>query len=158
MAAVTSPVFFDTSVLLAGLIDIGPSSAPAQRLMTAVADGALGSAHTAWHCCLEFYAVATRLPEELRLAPDETWRLIDEEILGRLVVHQLVDADRRSFFGAVADERVGGGRIYDAHIAEIARQARVGIVVTDNVRHFTRLARHGIRVVSAAEFAAQLPT
>ena len=69
--------FFDTSVLLGGLIDLGPSSAPAQRLMTAVATGQLRRVHTAWHCCLEFYAVSTRLPEELRLHPRDAWRLID---------------------------------------------------------------------------------
>ena len=154
----TSAAFFDTSVLLAGLIDLGPSSVPAQRLMMAVADGKVRPVHTAWHCCLEFYAVATRLPEEVRLPPNDAWRLIDEEILGRLAVHQLPDADRRSFLGAVAEERIVGGRIYDVHIAEIARRVRVGVVVTDNVRHFTGLARHGVRVASAAEFAREIPS
>ena len=143
-------------MLLAGLIDLGPSSLPAQRLMTAVADGKLRRVHTAWHCCLEFYAVATRLPEELRLHPRDAWRLIDEELLRRFAVHQLPVEQHRLFLGAVAEERVVGGRIYDAHIAEIARQARVGIVVTDNVRHFTGLVRHGVRVASAADFAREI--
>jgi predicted nucleic acid-binding protein len=143
-------------VLLAGLIDLGPSSLPAQQLMTAVADGKLRRVHTAWHCCLEFYAVATRLPEELRLHPRDAWRLIDEELLGRFAVHQLPAEQHRLFLGAVAEERVVGGRIYDAHIAEIARQARVGIVVTDNVRHFTGLVRQGIRVATAADFAREV--
>ena len=147
--------FFDTSVLLAGLIDLGPPSIPAQRLMTVVADGKLRRVHTAWHCCLEFYAVATRLPEELRLLPRDAWRLIDEEILGRFTVHQLASEHQRSFLGAAAEERIVGGRIYDAHIAEIARHARVGVVVTDNVRHFTGLVRHGVRVASAADFARE---
>jgi predicted nucleic acid-binding protein len=153
---VTPGPFFDTSVLLAGLIDLGPSSIPAQHLMTAVADGKLGRVHTAWHCCLEFYAVATRLPEELRLHPRDVWRLIDEELFGRFAVHQLPADHQRSFLGAIAEERIVGGRIYDAHIAEIARQARVGVVVTDNVRHFTGLVKQGVRVVSAADFAHEV--
>ena len=152
----TSGPFFDTSVLLAGLIDVGPSSLPAQHLMTAVADGRLRRVHTAWHCCLEFYAVATRLPEEVRLHPRDAWRLIDEEILGRFAVHQLPAEHQRLFLGAVAEERIVGGRIYDAHIAEIARQARVGVVVTDNVRHFTDLVRQGVRVASAADFSREV--
>ena len=62
-------VFLDTSILLAGLIELGPASGPAQELMAAVAGGRLRRPCTAWHCCLEFYAVSTRLPEEFRLSP-----------------------------------------------------------------------------------------
>lgn len=153
----TASTFFDTSVLLAGLIDLGPSSIAAQHLMTAVADGTLRRVHTAWHCCLEFYAVATRLPEELRLHPGDAWRLVDEELLGRFAVHQLAADHHRSFLTAAAEERIVGGRIYDAHIAEIAIQARVAVVVTDNVRHFASLPRRGIRVASAADFAREVP-
>jgi predicted nucleic acid-binding protein len=146
-------VFFDTTVLLGGLIDLGPSSAPAQRLMTAVTARELRHVHTAWHCCLEFYAVATRLPEELRLSPRDAWRLIDEELLARLTVHQLSSAHQRPFMDASAEARVVGGRIYDAHIAEIARQAGAGVVITDNVRHFAGLVTRGLRVMTAAAFA-----
>ena len=41
-------VFLDTSVLLAGLIDFGPQSAPAQSLMHAIAEGRVTGAATAW--------------------------------------------------------------------------------------------------------------
>ena len=60
---------------------MGAVSQSAQRVMTAVVEGRLKPAFTAWHCCLEFYAVSTRLPEELRLAPPAARRLVDEEIL-----------------------------------------------------------------------------
>ncbi len=69
-------VFLDTSVLLAGLIDFGPQSAPAQSLMHAVAEGQLPKPGTAWHCCLEFFSVATRLPPEYRLTPVDAARLV----------------------------------------------------------------------------------
>ena len=59
-------VFLDTSVLLAGLIDFGPQSAPAQSLMHAVAERRIAAAATAWHCCLEFFSVSTRLPPEFQ--------------------------------------------------------------------------------------------
>ena len=64
-------VFLDTSVLLAGLIDFGPQSAPAQTLMHAVAEKRVDRPATAWHCCLEFFSVATRLPPEFRVSPDD---------------------------------------------------------------------------------------
>ena len=62
-------VFLDTSVLLAGLVDFGPQSAPAQSLLHAVAEKQVAGASTAWHCCLEFFSVSTRLPAEFRLTP-----------------------------------------------------------------------------------------
>ena len=149
----SSRVFFDTSVLLGGLIELGPSSEPAQKIMAAIAAGHVRRPHTAWHCVLEFYAVSTRLPEEVRLSPSDAWRLVDEEILRRFEVRQLPEDHRRPFLHAAADDRLFGGRIYDAHVAEIARVARVPVVVTDNVRHFAGLRRHGVEVMSAARFA-----
>ena len=59
-------VFLDTSVLLAGLVDFGPQSAPAQSLLHAVAEKQIAAPVTAWHCCLEFFSVATRLARNQR--------------------------------------------------------------------------------------------
>jgi len=148
-----SRAFFDTSVLLGGLIELGPASEPAQKIMAAITARQVRRPQTAWHCCLEFYAVSTRLPEEVRLLPSDAWRLVEEEILSRFEVRQIPDDHRRSFLHGAADDRLVGGRIYDAHIAEIARVARVPVVVTDNLRHFAGLRRHGVEVVNAAQFA-----
>ena len=153
--ALVSPLFFDTTVLLAGLIELGPASVHAQRIMTAVAAGRLRGPRTAWHCCLEFYAVSTRLPEEFRLAPDDARRLIEEEVLARFQIHQLSPDTRTAFLERAAQDRVAGGRIYDAHIAEVARQAGARAVVTDNRRHFSALARYGIRSMSTEELAGE---
>jgi predicted nucleic acid-binding protein len=148
--------FFDTSVLLAGLIEFGPMSVEAQRVIAGIAARRARRPHTAWHCCLEFYAVSTRLPEELRLTPSDALRLIEEEILARFRVHQLPERVQPEFLRGVGEEGLVGGRIYDAHIAEIARIAGVRVVVTENRRHFAPLLRHGIRVLSAREFAEEV--
>jgi predicted nucleic acid-binding protein len=124
--------------------------------MAAVAEGRLRRPLTSWHCCLEFYAVATRLPEEFRLAPKDAFRLLDSEILGRFEVAQLSSGRRLGFLREVVDERVAGGRIYDAHIAEVARECGARVIITDNARHFSDLARHGVRVATSAAFAAEL--
>ena len=145
-------VFLDTSVLLAGLVDFGPQSAPAQSLLHAVAEKQVGTAGTAWHCCLEFYSVSTRLPPEFRLGATDAVQLIEDEIFDRMSVHDLPAADRVRLLKAAAQDRTAGGRIYDAHIAEIARAAGAGVVVTDNRRHFMASLRHGIRVETPAEF------
>lgn len=149
-------VFLDTSVLLAGLVDFGPQSAPAQSVLHAVAEKTVSPAGTAWHCCLEFYSVATRLPPEYRLAPDDAAHLVREEIVARMAVHDLPAADRESFLKSAAQDATAGGRIYDAHIAEIARAAGATVVVTDNRRHFIAALRHGLRVETPAEFLAAM--
>ncbi len=147
-------VFLDTSVLLAGLIDLGPQSAPAQSLLHAVAEKNVPSPGTAWHCCLEFLSVATRLPPEFRLPPDDAIRLLEEEVSGRMTVHDLPAADRKSMLRLIAEDAVSGGRIYDVHIAEIARAAGARVIVTDNRRHFLAALRHGLRVETPSEFLA----
>ena len=148
--------FLDTSVLLAGLIDFGAQSAPAQSLLHAVSERRLEAPATAWHCCLEFSSVATRLPPEFRLPPADAVRLLEEEVFARMTVHDLPPSDRLPMLRAIARDGVIGGRIYDAQIAEIARAAGAEVVVTDNRRHFLSALRYGIRVETPAEFLAGL--
>jgi len=149
-------VFLDTSVLLAGLVDFGPQSAPAQSLLHAVAEKQVTGVGTAWHCCLEFFSVSTRLPAEFRLTPADAAHLLEAEIFGRMAVHDLPAADRLAMMKAAARDGTAGGRIYDAHIAEVARSAGAAVVVTDNRRHFMAALRHGIRVETPTEFLATL--
>jgi len=148
--------FLDTSVLLAGLVDLGPQSAPAQSIMHGVAEKTITPASTAWHCCLEFFSVATRLPPEYRLTPGDAARLLEEEVVARMTIHDLVAAHREELLHSAARDAIVGGRIYDAHIAQIAHAAKASVIVTDNRRHFLAALRHGIRVETPGEFLAAL--
>ena len=147
--------FLDTSVLLAGIVELGDASRAPQRVMTAIANGKLPRPRTAWHCCLELYSVCTRLPHELRVSAADAARLVEEEVLSRFDVHGLPSRARLSFVRMVGVDGITGGRVYDAHIGEVARRAGTRILVTDNRRHFTSLLRHGIRVIPTAEYAAE---
>jgi predicted nucleic acid-binding protein len=149
-------VFLDTSVLLAGLVDFGPQSAPAQSLLHAVAEKTVQAPSTAWHCCLEFFSVVTRLPPEFRVAPSDAVVLVEQEIFSRMAVHDLTVARRLPMLRAAARDAIAGGRIYDAHIAEVARAVGAGVVVTDNRRHFLSALRYGMRVETPTEFLAAL--
>ncbi len=149
-------VFLDTSVILAGLIDFGPQSAPAQSVMHAVAEQRVQSPSTAWHCCLEFFSVATRLPPEFRVTPSDACLLLQEEVFSRFSVHDLPGAHRLPMLQAAARDSMAGGRIYDTHIAETAKAAGASVVVTDNRRHFLSALRYGIRVETPTEFIAAL--
>jgi predicted nucleic acid-binding protein len=148
-------VFLDTSVLLAGLIDFGPQSAPAQSLLHAVTEGRVQAA-TAWHCCLEFFSVATRLPPEFRLTPADAVTLLEHEVFARISVHDLPAADRLAMLRAAAHDAIAGGRIYDAHIADVARAVRASVIVTDNRRHFLSALRYDVRVETPSEFLSSI--
>jgi hypothetical protein len=104
------------------------------------------------HCCLEFFSVATRLPPEYRLTPADAERLLSEEVFPRFDVHDLPPADRGLLLRTATQDASAGGRIYDAHIAAVARAARADVIVTDNRRHFIAALRHGIRVETPSEF------
>ena len=147
-------VFLDTSVILAGLIDFGPQSAPAQSLLHAVAERRIADCLTGWHCCLEFFSVATRLPPEYRLAPADAARLLEEEVMARMAVHDLPASARAPMIAAAAHDGMTGGRIYDTHIAEVARAVKAETIVTDNRRHFISALRYGMRVETPAEYLA----
>lgn len=149
-------VFLDTSVLVAGLIDFGPQSAPAQSLLHAVAEKQVKAASTAWHCCLEFFSVATRLPPEFRVAPLDAVTLIEQEVFARMAVHDLPAPERLPMLRSIARDGIAGGRIYDAHIADIARAAGASVVVTDNRRHFVSALRYDMRVETPTEFLSRL--
>jgi predicted nucleic acid-binding protein len=148
--------FFDTSVLVAGLVDFGPQSGPAQSVLHAVSEKQVRNPGTAWHCCLEFFSVSTRLPAEFRLSPADAAQLVDEEVFGRMSVHDLPSAARLRMLKAAAEDATSGGRIYDTHIAEIARAAGATVIVTDNRRHFLAALRHGIRVETPSEFLSSI--
>ena len=148
--------FLDTSVLLAGLVDFGPQSAPAQGIMHAVAERQLTAVATAWHCCLEFFSVSTRLPPEFRLSPADAVHLLEMEVFSRMAVHELPADERMAMLKGAAGDGTAGGRIYDTHVAEVARVAGARVVITDNRRHFMASLRHGIRVETPAEFLASL--
>lgn len=148
--------FLDTSVLLAGLIDVGPQSGPAQSLLHAVAEKEVENPATAWHCCLEFFSVATRLPAEFRLQPLDAVTLLEQEVFARMAVHDLPPPGRLQLLATAARDGIGGGRIYDAHIAEVARAAGAAVIVTDNRRHFVSALRYDLRVETPSEFLAGL--
>lgn len=155
-AALQGPVFLDTSVLVGGLIQLGGPDAPAQRVMDALAEGRVPDPQTAWHCCLEFYSVSTRLPVEYRLRPEDALRLLEEEILERLKVLALPVPWYKPLFRHAVADRIVGGRMLDFHVAAIAHSGGARLVVTENRRQFVSLLRHGVSVLSAAELAERL--
>ena len=135
--------FFDTSVIVAGIIELGSDHAASQIVMDAIADGRFKGPMTAWHCCLEFYSVATRLPREFRITPDVALTLLEQEILARFHVHALPRNRRESFLRGLAHDAIAGGRIYELGGPE--------------VRSFRALLEEMLRVIGRRRILVSLP-
>ena len=126
--------------------------------MHAIAERRITAPATAWHGCLEFFSVATRLPPEFRLSAADAARLLDREVFTRIAVHDLPANERAALMRVAAHDQVIGGRIHDAHIAETLRISGAYVVVTDNRRHFMSALRYRLRVETPAEFVDGLRT
>jgi len=144
--------FLDTSILVGGMIDFGPSSKFPMKILDRIAEQQIRDATTAWHCCLEFYSVCTRLPEEYRLAPQTAREFVIEEIMGRLGIRTLDAGGREDFFIDSARLHIRGGRIYDHHIGSIALNGNASVIITENKKHFAPFEHKGLPVLSAEEF------
>lgn len=153
--ALVKGLFFDTSVLVAGIVRFRESPDAAQRLMDAVVQGRIQQPLTAWHCCLEFFSVVTRVPVEFRVEVEEAVRLVKEEIFARFRVRQLPAGKLEEFLESALEERVSGARIYDFHLVTVARTSGASTIVTDNPKHF-RPTDGEIRVLTSEELVGEL--
>ena len=77
------------------------------------------------------------------LLPIANFSVLSRRIFARMTVHDFPADARIPFLGLMGEEGITCGRVYDAHIAEVARVAGAKIIVTDNRRHFLTALRYG---------------
>ena len=132
-------IFFDTSVLVAAMLENHPHHAPAAaRLRDVVQREAEGCIST--HGMAEFYAVLTRIPLTPPVYPAEAWQMIERNLLPHFQIAALSADDYKGVLADCARAGWTGGRIYDALHLAAARCARCDQICTLNVRHFRELA------------------
>jgi predicted nucleic acid-binding protein len=88
------------------------------------------------HALAETYAVLTRLPPPHRLAPADAGALIEQNFVRGTKLVALPGTTYASIVRRLARAGMGGGRTYDAIIAESARRGRAATLLTFNPRHF----------------------
>jgi predicted nucleic acid-binding protein len=98
------------------------------------------------HALVEAYAVLTRLPAPHRLAPGDAWALLTANFVEPAEVVALDGPAHAALLARLAAAGTGGGRTYDALIAEQAVMAAADVLVTLNPRHFEPPAR-GLTIV-----------
>jgi predicted nucleic acid-binding protein len=94
----------------------------------------------------ETYATLTGLALRPRITGPQGMRMIDE-IRERLTLVSLSDAEYLSALEAASSQAVVGSTAYDALIARCAVKAEAAILLTWNVKHFTRPGGDLARIV-----------
>jgi len=132
---------FDSSVLVAGLVEIHPHHARAQPWLDRMGAGEITVFVTA-HALAETYSGLTNLPITPRVQPHLAWELIRDTAAQARVV-PITAADYQRTMQRVAQRGLAGGIVYDALIATVAARLNVDGLVTFNVRHFQRVWPEG---------------
>jgi predicted nucleic acid-binding protein len=127
---------FDTSVLVAAMMS-GHSSYNVclPLLQKAQARQIFGFIST--HTLAELYSVLTRIPQT-KITPD----LAQELIRDNLQTFELVSLGAEDYTAAIdlmVKNRIPGGGIFDALIAQAALKVDVDVILTLNAKHFIRL-------------------
>ena len=91
------------------------------------------------HALVEAYAVLTRLPAPHRVAPADAWALLAANFVEPAEVVALEGPAHAALLARLAEAGTGGGRTYDALIAEQATVAGADVLLTLNPRHFEPL-------------------
>lgn len=148
-------VFLDTNIFVAGLLEISADSA-CRDILVALAHRRLRSGVTAWHCCLEFFSVTTRLPPDYRLSAEAALALLTEHVFNRVEVVDLPVEDAVLWLKKQAASEIRGGLVYDAHLAQIAHSSGCAMLVTTNLSDFRQVTPHGIELLSPRQFVARM--
>ncbi len=137
---------FDTSVLIAGLIESHPMHERAFPWMKNAKARAFESV-VAGHTLAELYAVLSTLPIKPRIAPSVAWRLIHENVETMATVISLTSAEYRAVIKRISELGLSGGIVFDALIARAAQKAGVERLLTFNSDHFKRVWPTGESVI-----------
>lgn len=123
--------YFDSSALVAAMVETEAHYAEALAALADVADG-----FTSTHAIAETFATLTGGRMETQLTPNEAMQFIDTNVVKRLSILELSLDDYEQ--AIVRSQAVGarGGAIFDMLHLEAARRGNARRIFTINLRHF----------------------
>ena len=130
---------FDTSVLVAALVQAHPHHGLAFPRLKAVHAGKITGAITT-HALAELFATLTALPLKPKIPPGEVQRLLNRDIGARFEVIPLTVEMHAEALDLTVRQGLASGAIYDALHLTGARSAGCDHLLTLNMRHFKALA------------------
>ncbi|MFP4067441.1 MAG: type II toxin-antitoxin system VapC family toxin [Spirochaetaceae bacterium] len=140
-------VLFDTSVLVAALVDQLSNHQSAFGVFDSYTRDE-NEGYCSTHALSETYSALTALPLPRRISSVEARMLIEESILGRLEIVELNNVDYMNAIENVSVRGLTSGIIYDALHVEAAKKASCSRIYTYNINHSEALITEGISVSS----------
>lgn len=140
-------VFFDTSVLVAAIIEGHPQHVRAFPWLDKARKGRL-TFLVAAHSLAELYAVLSSYPTAPRIAPGVAARLVQENVQASARVIALSARDYALVIRGLAELSLAGGVVYDGLLARAAQKARAQRLLTLNPEDFLRVWPEGAGIVA----------
>ena len=130
---------FDTSTLVAALLQQHPHHAVAFPRLRAVKQGAV-QGYLTTHGLAELFATLTALPLKPRLLPRDVQRLIQKSMLSHFTLIPLGPQEYLDAIALTVANNLSNAAIYDALHLIGAKSAGCNALYTLNLRHFQALA------------------
>jgi predicted nucleic acid-binding protein len=131
-------VLFDTSVLVAAMVEAHPRHSGAAPWLKRAKSGEIEFL-TANHSLAELYSILSTLPARPRISPADAWQLVQENVVASAHLIALSPADYSTTLQQAAEMGLSGGVIYDALIARAAQKAGADRLLTLNAADFRRV-------------------
>jgi len=140
-------ILFDTSVIIAGLVESHPMHQKAFPWLKRAKSNEF-ELIVASHTIAELYAVLSTLPIKPRITPLIARKLINENIEPNSKIISLTPGEYKSVIKLISELGLAGGIIYDALIAMVAQKSKVERLLTLNIDHFNRAWPDGEKIIS----------
>lgn len=127
--------FFDSSTLLAAMVEDEPGHEAALAALSAARDG-----YAATHSLAECFAILTGGRLTARLTPAIAAEMVEVNLTQRLNLVSLTPAEYSAALQAAVPAGARGGAIYDMLLLAAARKCRAERIHTLNLRHFAAFA------------------
>ena len=131
-------VLFDTSVLVAGLVEAHPMHSRAFPWLEKATSGDIELV-VSNHTLAELYSVLATLPLQPRISPAVAWQLTTGVLEASTAQIELSTADYKDVVSRMVELGLAGGIIYDGLIAWAAEKSGVDQLLTLNEDHFLRV-------------------
>jgi predicted nucleic acid-binding protein len=139
-------IFFDTSILVAALLESHPhfekSNHWLEKIVSKKEKGCISS-----HTLAELYSSLTTIPVVPRLRPDQVIRLLEESILNHFSVYEFKKEDYLIVLKEASLYSIKGGTIYDALNIHAAKRMKANTILTWNLKHFISIWPEGKKVI-----------
>jgi predicted nucleic acid-binding protein len=127
--------YFDTSVLLAAMVEEEEHHSAALKALADCEDGL-----TSTHALAETFATLTSGRLDIQLTGNRANQIIEANIIERLEILELSLEDYKLAMRASQAAGARGGAIYDMLHLQAARRGKANRILTINVRHFQTFA------------------